>query len=88
MGYVEGCFHGDHQLRKVVHLLIVLCLEGINLCLANTTQYHRLRISVQDDIMYHVHAWEREISACNLVQARLVNVHRDFAIFKIFPKCA
>lgn len=34
--YAEGCLHGDHWLWEVVHLMIVMCPEGINLYPPNT----------------------------------------------------
>lgn len=86
IGYAEGCLHGDHWLRHMGHLFIIMCPEGSNLHPAVATQCHRLRISVRDDPIYHVCAWEHEILACNLVQAGLGNVHIDLVVFEVFLK--
>lgn len=84
VGYVEGTLHDSHGLWHLIHLIIILCLEGCNLRL--TTQSHRLGTSVWDDPVYHVHAWECRASSCNTVQVRLVNVHIHLAVYEIFPK--
>ena len=54
----------------------------------DTTQGHPLKASVWDDPVYHVHAWEHGVSACNPVQAILVDVHVYLVVFEVFPKCA
>ena len=74
IGYAEGCHHGDHWLRHMVHLFIIMCPKASNLHPADIPQCHHLGISVRDDPMYHVRAWEHEVSACNLVQVGLMNV--------------
>lgn len=56
--YSKGCLHGNHWLRQVAHLLIILCPKGRNIFPTDTTQSHHLKISLWDDPMYHIHTWE------------------------------
>jgi len=86
IGQVEWRGHESHGLRHLIHLVIILCPEGCKLHLTDTTQGHRLRVSVRDDLGNHVYTWECRVSKCNLVQVRLMNIHVHLMVFEVFPK--
>lgn len=89
IGSVEQCIHVVHQLRKMIHLLIIFHPEGSKLYSTNTAQYHHLKISVWDNLVDHVCAREGGIPARNLEQSWLMDVDIDLSVLQIIlkPSC-